>query len=153
MARLKEWIARLSNIAVVIGIVFLIIEINQNTDMIRALINQGRAETAMAEQQSVYNSGYIPSIIDKIKNSEILSDEDTIRYEHYFRAFNRNQDNIFRQYNEGLLGDNIPRSVKQAVQTVIASNEVGKNEWDRSKQSYSDAYIKFVDAAISDYMN
>ena len=68
----------------------------------------------------------------------------------WMRAFNRNMDNQLWQYNRGFLGENIPRSMRIAVRSVIGASGIGIEEWDRYKQQYSDEYIDFVDAAIED---
>ena len=134
----------------VIGLVLLIIEIGQNTEMMRAQINQSRTDTALAEQHATYNSDYMPAILAKVTKGEEISDEDNIRYTTYFRAFNRNQDNNLWQYNQGYLGENIPRFIQSAVRTVVGGNTLGIEIWDEQKHAYTDEYMAFVDTAIAD---
>ena len=148
--KLNSWLTLGANIGVVIGLGLLIYEINQNTKMMQAQINQQRTDTAMSEQQAVYNSDYVPAIDVKISNGEQLSDEELIRYEHMFRAFNRNMDNQLWQYNNGYLGENIPYSIRRAVRLVIAGNEHGVAAWDKTKQTFTSEYVVFVDDAIAD---
>lgn len=148
--KLNSWLTLGANIGVVIGLGLLIYEINQNTKMMQAQINQQRTDTAMSEQQAVYNSDYVPAIDVKISNGEQLSDEELIRYEHVFRAFNRNMDNQLWQYNNGYLGENIPYSIRRAVRLVIAGNEHGVAAWDKTKQTFTSEYVVFVDDAIAD---
>ncbi len=73
-----------------------------------------------------------------------------IRYSTYFRAFNRNMDNQYWQYNQGYLGENILRSIKGASRLVIAGNSLGLERWDDQKYSYTDEYVAFVEEAIAD---
>ena len=139
-----------ANIGVVIGLGIVIFEINQNTEMMQSQINQSRTDTAISEQQAVYNSDYIPALVVKTDKGEQLSDEESVRFAAYFRAYNRNMDNQFWQYNQGLLGDNIPRSIQGASREVIAGNSYGLKYWDRQKFSYTDEYVSFVEEAIAD---
>ena len=148
--KLNSWLTLGANIGVVIGLALLIYEINQNTEMMQAQINQNRTDTSMSEQQAVYNSDYVPAMDVKIKNGEQLSDEELIRYEHVFRAFNRNMDNQLWQYDHGFLGENIPYSITRAVRIVIAGNKLGIAAWDETKQTYTSEYVAFVDKAIAD---
>ena len=60
----NKWLTLSANIGVVIGLVLLVIEIGQNTEMMRAQINQSRTDTAISEQQAVFNSGYIPELLE-----------------------------------------------------------------------------------------
>ncbi len=148
--QLNRWLTLGANIGVVIGLVLLIFEIGQNTDMMRAQINQSRTDTAVSEQQAVYNSDYLPALIAAADRGEQFSDEEMIRYRSYFRAYNRNMDNQLWQYYQGFLGENIPRSIKGASRGVIAGNSVGLELWESQKYSYTDEYVAFVEEAIAD---
>ena len=146
----NKWLTLSANIGVVIGLILLIVEIGQNTEMMRAQINQSRTDTALAEQHATYNSDHMPALLAKIWRGDELSDEETIRYVTYFRPFNRNQDNNLWQYNQGYLGENIPRSISSAVRYVVGSHALGMETWDGQKHAYTVEYIAFVDEAIAD---
>jgi hypothetical protein len=148
--KLNAWLSLGANVGVVIGLVLLIFEISQNTEMMQAQINQSRTDTALSEQQAVYTSDHVPALLARIDRGEQLTDEDLIRYERFFRAFNRNQDNNLWQYNEGYLEENIPRSIRGAVREVIAGHQLGIATWELQKYSYTAEYVAFVEDAISD---
>jgi hypothetical protein len=148
--KLNTWLSLIANFGVVIGLALLVYEINQNTQMMQAQINQNRTDTAMSEQQAVFNSDYLPALNLKIRNGEKLDGEEMIRFEHMFRSFNRNMDNQLWQFNHGFLGENIPYSIKRAVRIVIAGHELGIASWDETKGIYTAEYVAFVDEAIAD---
>ena len=148
--KLNAWLSLAANVGVVIGLMLLIVEIGQNTEMMRAQINQSRTDTALSEQQAVYTTDHVPAMLAKMRRGEQLSDEDLIRYERYFRAFNRNQDNNLWQYNQGYLGENIPHSIRGAARAVIGRHELGIATWEVQKYSYTDEYVAFVEDAIAD---
>ncbi len=146
----NKWLTLSANIGVVIGLILLIVEIGQNTEMMRAQINQSRTDTAISEQQAVFNSDYIPALIAKRDRGEPFSEEEMSRYESYFRSGNRNQDNNLWQYNQGFLGENIPRSIRDFARAVIGGSEIGIATWDSQKYTYTDEYVAFVEEAIED---
>ena len=146
----NKWLTLSANIGVVIGLVLLIVEISQNTEMMRAQINQSRTDTAMSEQQAIFNSDYIPALLAKRDRGEPYSDEEMIRYTTIFRSGNRNQDNNLWQYDQGFLGENIPRSIRGFARAVIGGSEIGIKTWDSQKYSYTDEYVAFVEEAIAD---
>jgi len=148
--KIKSWLTFGANLGVIVGLVLLIIEIRQNTEMMQAQINQSRTEAAQSEQQAVFNSEYMPAIMVKRDNREQLTDEELHRYQAYVRSFSRNMDNQLWQYNQGLLGENIPRSIRGAVRAVIGSHELNIQVWDEQKYGFTDEYVEFVDDAISD---
>ncbi len=146
----NKWLTLSANIGVVIGLVLLIVEIGQNTEMMRAQINQSRTDTAISEQQAVFNSDYMPALLAKLDTREPFSDEEFNRYWTYFRAGNRNQDNNLWQYNRGFLGENTPRSIRGFARSVIGGSQIGLTTWDRQKDSYTDEYVAFIEEAIAD---
>ena len=148
--KINSWLTLGANVGVVVGLMLLIFEIGQNTEMMRAQINQSRTDTALFQQYSMSDTDYIVPIIAKVRRGEQLSDEGTIRYDAHMRAFNRNQDNNLWQYNQGYLGDNIPASIRGGVRAVIGQSELGISHWDHQKYSYTDEYVVFVDEAIED---
>jgi hypothetical protein len=146
----NKWLTLSANFGVVIGLILLIVEIGQNTEMMRAQINQSRTDTAMSDQQSLFNSDYIPAILVKRDSGEQLSEEEMTRYSAHFRSGMRNQDNNLWQYNQGFLGENTPRSIRNFARSVIGRTELSIATWDRQKNTYTDEYIAFVEEAISD---
>ena len=147
---LNSWLSLGATIGVVIGLILLIVEIGQNTEMMRAQINQSRTDSAMSFQATTYTSDHTPAMLAKIGRGEQLSDEEIIRYSTYFRAFHRNQDNNLWQYNQGFLGENIPGSVRAGVRAVIGGSELGIALWDGQKITYTEEYVAFVEEAIAD---
>ena len=146
----NKWLTLSANIGVVIGLVLLIVEIGQNTEMMRAQINQSRTDTAISQQQAIFNSDYIPALLAKRNRGEPFSEEERIRYTTLFRSGNRNQDNNLWQYNQGFLGENIPRSIRDFARAVIGGSEIGITTWDSQKYTYTDEYVAFVEEAIED---
>jgi hypothetical protein len=148
--RINRWLTLGANIAVLFGIFFLAAEISQNTDMMRTQINQSRAELSMNEAQAMYNSQYLPEILTKLRRGEAITEVDRERYNHFLRGLHRNLDNQLRQYREGYLADNIPRSVRAALMAEVVPIDVARELWQRTKGSFSDEYVAFVDGILSE---
>jgi hypothetical protein len=151
--RVNRWLTLGANIAVLVGIFFLAAEISQNTDMMRTQINQSRAELSMSEAEAMYNSPYLPEILYKLRNGEQISGVERERYNHFLRGLHRNLDNQLRQHREGYLADNVPRSVRKALTAEVAPIEAARDQWSRTKGSFSDEYIEFVDSILSENSN
>ncbi len=146
--RLNTWLSFTANIGVILGLIFLAVELNQNSDLMRVQISQSRADAAMVANEHVFNSDYLPQILVKAKAGEELSAVETVRYRDWFRAANRNQDNVLRQYFDGMLGGNSPRSVRNFATNVVASSKLARAEWEIQKMSYSDEYIALVEEVL-----
>jgi hypothetical protein len=148
--KVNSWLTLGANVGVVVGLMLIIVEIGQNTEMMRAQINQSRTDTALFQQYSMSDTDYIAPIVAKIRRGEQLSDEEMLRYDAHMRAFNRNQDNNLWQYNQGYLGENIPASIRGGVRAVIGQSELSVATWDYQKYSYTNEYVAFVEKAIKD---
>lgn len=146
----KDLLEALGIVAIVASLILVAYELRQNTLMMRAQINQSRTEVAVSEQQARYNSDYMPGIINKVRSAEQLKAEERIRYESYLRGFLRNQDNAYWQYQQGLLGENIPRSIRYAVRGVVGRNSQSREIWDDQKVQYTAEFAEFVDESIAD---
>ncbi len=147
--RMNTWRSFGAAGGVVLGLAFLTYELRQNSDLMRIQILQARADAAMSSLEHVFNSDYLPKILLKVESDTSLSDEEWIRYTAWFRAANRNQDNVLTQYKAGMLGANIPRSVQDFVGDVVASSAQGKSAWDRTKIGYTQNYVDFVEETLA----
>ena len=147
--RLNDWLMLIANIGVVIGLGLLLFELRQNSDLMRVQITQARADAAMLSNEQLFNSDHIPPVLAKIEQGTELTTEDRVRFVSFFRAFNRNQDNVLSQYREGMLGENTPRSVTDYACDFVQSSEEHIEAWETTKVGYTDSYVAFIDEAIS----
>ena len=148
--RLNAWLSLVATAGVLLGLVFLIYELRQNSELMRIQIQQARADAAMLSNEQMFNSDYLPTILLKIGDGEELSEEERMRYVFWFRASNRNQDNVLSQYRAGMLGDNVPLSVDDFVRDAIASSTSARNAWDQTKIGYTKAYVTFVEEILDE---
>jgi len=139
----------IANIGMVIGLGLLLFELRQNSDLMRVQISQARADAAMFSNEQLFNSDYMPPILAKIERREELTVEDRIRFVSFVRAFNRNQDNALSQYQEGMLGDNTPRSVTEFACNFIKASEEHLSAWNSTKVGYTDSYVAFIEEALA----
>ena len=148
--KLNRWLTLGANLAVLFSIVFLAVEIRQNTEMTRAQITQSRAETSIALAASFYNSDYLPTIWEKVRNDDGLSADERARYEFWLRAMLRNLDNNFQQSRRGLLGDHITEASATAITNAILAYPAAIEYWDKNRNLFSEDFVRFVDQALAD---
>ena len=87
--RVNDWLSLVTNIGVLIGIVLLILELNQNTELARVEMHAMRAEAKADRQMNLANSGEISRIAQTAfaagfpTNPEglaVLTDEERFRF-------------------------------------------------------------------------
>ena len=147
--QINKWLTLVANIGVIFGLILVAYELQQNSELMRVQISQARADSAMVSNEHSFNSPYIPAILVKIRNGEELDDEEWLRYVDYFRAMNRNQDNVLGQYYAGMLGENTPRSVADYAKVFVGSTEYSRRAWQTTRHAYTDEYIEFIESAMS----
>ena len=148
--QVKKWLTLIANIGVLFGLALVAFELQQNSGLMRIQINQARADAAMLSNEQLFNSPYLPSIILKTQEGSELSGEERIRYISWFRAINRNQDNVLSQYFAGMLGEHTPGSVADFARDVVASSSYSREAWRITKPGYSDEYIAFIEKVLED---
>ena len=108
--RLNRWLTLGANLGVLVGLVVLIVEIGQNTEMMRAQIVQARADTIMAAFDAQINNEFWPEIAAKrsAANSteEWVNSLSPVDYERvrmsYLKDVNYLQ-HLFYQFQEGYI--------------------------------------------------
>jgi len=147
--QLNKWLTLIANVGVIFGLILVALELQQNSELMRVQINQARADSAMLSAEQLFNSPYLPAILEKIENGDDLNDEEWLRYLSYFRAMNRNQDNVLSQYYSRMLGENTPRSVADFARVFVGSTDSSRRAWEITKPAYTDEYVEFIEAAIT----
>ena len=112
--RLNRWLTLGANVGVLVGIILLIVEIGQNTDMLRAQIVQSRADNLVSSNEIRMHSEFWPKIRVKQRNtatySEWVASLEPEEYERvqflYFREINDIRGQYY-MYLEGLLPQEI----------------------------------------------
>jgi hypothetical protein len=113
--KVKSWLTLGANLGVLVGIVLLLIELDQNSDLMRAQIVQERANHLVQKYEANIHSDYWPRIAAEIRDAENPEDVniDSLPPEDYQRVLNlyyrevndlRNQ---HYQYREGFLPEEI----------------------------------------------
>ena len=112
--RLNRWLTLGANIGVLIGIVLLLLELDQNSDLLRAQIHQARADTHVGQRLNEGESEKLTAIRMKLaKNGyskdvtsvDVLTPEELFRFRQYIAARHTDLDNLFYQYQQGYLDE------------------------------------------------
>lgn len=117
--RVNDWLSLLTNVGVLIGIVLLILELNQNTELARAEMHAVRAEAKAERQMNLANSGEISRIAQTAfaagfpENPEglaALTDEDRFRFAGFLEGFKEAVGNWHYLCQQNMLDDELCRS-------------------------------------------
>jgi hypothetical protein len=112
--KINSWITLGANLGVLLGLIVLIVELDQNSDLVRAQIHQARADNFVAHRMDLADSELLLPAIVKFTDAggpsdvSALSELDPIeraRIRRYFGAMLTGYDNLYYQYRNGLLDE------------------------------------------------
>ena len=108
--QINRWLTLAANIGVLVGIVVLIVEIGQNTDLMRAQMVQARADMLAAQYDAQINADFWPEIMAKWRaassDDEWIESLSPVDYERVFMAYLKDTNylqHLFYQYQEGYM--------------------------------------------------
>jgi hypothetical protein len=110
----NRWLTLSANIGVLIGLILLIIELDQNSDLVRAQIHQSRSDAHVGHRLDDSEDEHMPTIWIKLRENGYPSDTSSVdvltpielhRYTAYIAARHTDLDNLFYQYQQGFFDE------------------------------------------------
>ena len=124
-SELNEWLTLIANIAVVGGIVFLAIEINQNNELLRS---ESRQSLIANDVTSLAANLEHADIFVKLGNGQPLTADEQLRLSFMYTIDLRNREFEYFQYMNGLLDEDTWLSYRQVL-ILNHSASPGKEWW------------------------
>lgn len=148
MDKINEYLNLLGNIGVVVGIVFLVIEIRNNTRATEGQTRDAMTERVISWQMSLSANEFTATAISKAVNGEELSQPESLAVQAMTLANMRIWENEYYQYRRGLFSKEefVPRMA------VIEGNMrmcLYRNNW-AGGGSYSPEFRAFINELVSD---
>jgi Zn-dependent M32 family carboxypeptidase len=102
MDKLNQWLAVLANIGVVVGIIFLALEIRTNTATNRIAIQSSFSANWVDINGGIAHDRELAMIIEKARAGDELDDVEHRQFHHYVRQLSSQGALMRRLYREGL---------------------------------------------------
>ncbi len=122
----NKWLTLSANIGVVFGLILLLVELDQNSDLVRAQIHQARSDTQVAKNENRADSEHLAPLLEKIQpfggfanlsSTDELTPEELYRLRAFLQARHVDYDNMFYQYQQGYLDEEYYQStISHAIQ-------------------------------------
>lgn len=135
-----------SSLAIVITLVYLTVEIDQNTNAMRAQSQQAVLEAAQAD---LYYLASNPEISAALSNTGALSGLDQIKLDAVLTANLRSREFAWLQFQEGAIGE-AQWETEQAVLFSIFDSPKSRVWWNNAGRHYfGPTFVAFVDSLLS----
>ena len=111
---INKWLTLAANVGVMIGLILLFVEIDQNSNLLRAQIHQARSDAHVANRMQLADSEYLMLAFQKFNEAGGFRNPDALdqltalevaRIKERLAAFHQDYDNLFYQYQQGYLDE------------------------------------------------
>jgi len=143
--KLNKWLSLVANVGVIAGIVFLAIEIRQNSDVVRAQTRAQLTEQVMDLFSVNMNDQEYASVLMRGNNVEELSPVEQYQYYRHRSAWVNHWRNVVYQYEMGMYDES---EFVDQISTIRAHMEIFpglKVHWCDNRYSANQSLIKAVE--------
>lgn len=146
--RVNRWLTLAANIGVMVGIVLLIIELDQNRDMMRAQIRHELAVGIVDLLQTPANNEQLSDILFRAKSGEELTPREAFQFELRTNALFRYWEDVHYQYRVGLYDEIEFAKQRDAWKASLAGSLLAVNYWCKVRSLYSPEFSSEMDSLI-----
>jgi hypothetical protein len=149
--RLNRWLTLGANIGVLFGIVFLIFELNQTSEM-----NRGETRNQVASELSellrdVGNNPQLAELIVRAESGDELTPGEDMQYRQRILSMLRYFENVHYQYRQGLYDEDEFSTQKEAWRKVYASSKTTVDIWCDYRMTFSPGFRRDFDDLLNKF--
>ena len=146
--RLNRWLALGANLGVLIGIVLLVIELQQNREMMRAQTRNEIAQGALSLLSLTANDQNLADIIVRSNNGDELTPSERFMYISRSESVFRHFENAHYQYRHGMF-DEVEYQKQLYTQKLVISRNPGLiRYWCSFRSMYSTPFALEIDTLL-----
>ena len=139
----------LAAVGVIISLIFVAIQLRQNTNAVRASSIQNLVQSLSANAQSwVENEGLISIALKANSNPEQLSDEELARLHFWFVMAIRRFEGVYFQRSLGLVDSALIEGFERSHVSIIGSKS-GLVWWNSAKEIFNSGFVSYVDQQLA----
>lgn len=152
MSKMSNWMNFSASIAVIMGIIFLGLEIRQNTEMMRSQTRDSISEKQMMFSEWVATEIDLAVTIAKVNAGEPLDPGERMMHAYFLAGVWREWENSHYQFQQGLFDrDEFEPRMERWRSTMRVS--AVRDSWVATRMNYSPAFRAEVDAIVAAYQS
>ena len=149
--RLQSWLSFGANLGVLIGIILVLVELNQNITTMRAQTRSDLSTNIVELFVRVAENEQLASLRRRADAGEELTPDEVYRYDHITRAFFRYWENVHYQYRIGLYDEVEFSRQRKAWQDYAGRSGTMVNWWCQHRLEFSPQFVEEFDALLTTY--
>jgi len=155
-SKLNEWLTITANLGVIAGIVFLAIEVQQNTEIMQAQTQDSITEKQMDWYMNIGTSEFASDLYFKGREEGVLAFEvdsaEINAFNFIAHANPRIWENEWYQYKKQLFEDD-EFLARSRIWPVLLSSPGFRAVWDSQKGIYAPDFREYLDAKLEGYLS
>jgi hypothetical protein len=138
----------LGALAVVISLVYLAVQIRQNTRAVRSASHQSLVSSEQAIQASVSDNREVARIVVQAnKDFDGLDEEDRLRFVMLVSRMLSNFENIYYQYSRGLLDEDLWQPWLEGMNFFVQQPGL-RRYWEAFKFGYAEPFRELIEKQV-----
>ena len=143
--KLNRWLTLGANVGVLIGIILLVIELDQNRQMIRAQTRNDISQQLSNRLLLVASNSQLNNVTRRARLGEELSADEERQVYLYQVANLRDWENMHYQYRQGMFDEIEFEAEKTSWQFVLNGNKSFARLWCLTRQNFSPEFSAEID--------
>ncbi len=135
-------------IGVIASLIYLAVQIRQNTRSLRAGTYESLSQATAASNTLLMSDPEFARIVEIGLGSEPLPPEDLARFTAYLRMSFRRYDSIFLHYRQGTLPTDAWQAYWNSFRRILQSTNV-QRYWERRKEDYTPDFQQLVSEEVT----
>ena len=146
--RLTRWLTLGANFGVLVGLLLLIVELNQNRDMMRAQIRHELAAGIVELLQVPASNEQLADVMYRAHSGEELTPRELFQFHLRTNALFRYWEDVHYQYREGLYDATEFEKQRDAWKASMTNSTRAQDYWCQVRTLYSPEFMTEMDGLI-----
>lgn len=135
--RINGWLTLIANFGVLIGIVLLVVELNQNQNMMKSQVRNELSNELVTIMMQIATDEDLANIRRRGDAGDSLNVDEYSKYDHLVASFFRYWENVHFQYRNGLYDEGEFEYHMKAIVNGLQDSSGFRNYWCASQQVFS----------------
>ncbi len=147
---MTRWLTIVANFAILVGLVLVLVELNQNRLMMRAQIRHDLSMGIVEMLNTPANNRQLSDLLYRAESGEELSGPDLFQFQLRSNALFRYWENVHYQYRLGLYDRTEFEKQRDAWEAFFARSQAHRDYWCAVRTLYSAEFMTEMDRLITD---
>ena len=149
--RINRWLTLGANFGVLIGIILLLVELDQTSTMMRAQTRNEVSQGIVDLLSLSANNEQLASLLRRADSGEELTPDEYLQFQHRSFALFRYLENLHYQYRQGLFDETEFSTQREAWRAYLNYSEAVVTVWCLYRPSISHEFRAEIDNVLNRY--